>query len=130
MTVEGVEPPARSGFAFAEAATAANAATAPRVTVARGQAFGSDGNFLFSQPARRKGRSEQQPLISVEIFGALLSLVLNVSLVAIVLMSALSAAPHTSYEAFGSYVVPIEAPAPAYNFVAACKPDRKLACGG
>jgi hypothetical protein len=68
----------------------------------------------------------------MELFGALLSLVLNVWLVAIVLVSALSAAPHTStsYEAFGSYVVPIEAPAPAYNFVAACKPDRKLACGG
>ena len=61
MTVEGIESAAGPGFAFAEPSTAATTSRSSR-TVSRGQAFGTDRDFLSSdsKACDRKGQGQGQ----------------------------------------------------------------------
>jgi hypothetical protein len=134
MTVEGIESSAGPGFAFAEPSTAATTSRSSR-PVSRGQAFGADYDFLSPEEAcdrKGQGQGQNQPGDNVfDLWIGMLSVAFNVSMLAIILGSALSAAPLASYHASGSYVFPLEAPVPAhYGMVARCteRSDRGLAC--
>jgi hypothetical protein len=135
MTVEGIESSAGSGFAFAEPSTAATTSRSSR-PVSRGQAFGTDRDFLSSdlEAYDRKGQGQGQNKPGDNVFDlwiGMLSVAFNVSMLAIILGSALSAAPLASYHASGGYVFPLEAPVPAnYGIAASCRSDRRPSCGG
>jgi hypothetical protein len=132
MTVEAIESPTGPGFAFAEPSSAAAASMSQR-TVSRGQAFGTDHDFL--SPGRKvadRKRSGQAGDSVFDVWIGMLSLAFNGSMLVIVLGSALSAAQLASYRASAGYVFPLQAPPAPSNFAiaAGCQSGRERSCGG